>query len=197
MLFRSLSDNTTNSFGGGILNRNGTVTVQRSTLSGNTADFGGGIDNSNTLTVQNSTLSGNTAHFGGGIDNEGTLTVQNTIVAKNHASRGIDISGGVNAIFSLLGSTSGATLLVGSHNNLLNVDPHLGPLQNNGGPTMTMALLANSAAIDAGDDSVTGPPNGLTADQRGHARKVGKHVDIGAFEFMPPPPPHHRRGRVF
>jgi hypothetical protein len=65
-------------------------------------------------------------------------------------------------------------------------NPKLGPLQNNGGPTFTMALLAGSPAIDAGDDSVLGSPLFLTTDQRGPGfpRKSGTHVDIGAFEVQ-------------
>jgi hypothetical protein len=64
----------------------------------------------------------------------------------------------------------------------------LGPLFPNGGPTNTMALLAGSPAIDAGDNSVRGAPLFLIADQRGVPRC---HVDIGAYEFAEPivPPP--------
>jgi hypothetical protein len=57
------------------------------------------------------------------------------------------------------------------------IDPRLGPLADNGGPTFTMALLPGSPAIDAGDDTLTG------TDQRGFPRKSGAHVDIGAFEL--------------
>jgi hypothetical protein len=55
----------------------------------------------------------------------------------------------------------------------------LGPLQDNGGPTQTMALLSGSPAIDAGDN--TGAPD---TDQRGFARIVGGTIDIGAFEVQ-------------
>jgi hypothetical protein len=57
-------------------------------------------------------------------------------------------------------------------------------LRNNGGPTQTMAELSGSPAIDAGSDSVLGPPLNLTTDQRGFPRKVGAHVDIGAYEYQ-------------
>ncbi len=57
------------------------------------------------------------------------------------------------------------------------INPFLGPLADNGGPTMTMALLPGSPALDAGDDTLTG------TDQRGFPRKSGAHVDIGAFEL--------------
>ncbi|MEL7039866.1 MAG: choice-of-anchor Q domain-containing protein, partial [Cyanobacteria bacterium J06592_8] len=63
------------------------------------------------------------------------------------------------------------------------VDPQLGPLQDNGGPTFTQALLPGSPAIDAGS------ANGLTTDQRGtgFVRVFGSQADIGAFEVQTPP----------
>src|SRR5207244_2459322 len=64
------------------------------------------------------------------------------------------------------------------------LDPKLGPLGNNGGPTWTMALLPGSPAIDAGDDALLSAPFNLATDQRGLPRKSGAHVDIGAFEFQ-------------
>ena len=68
----------------------------------------------------------------------------------------------------------------------------LGPLQNNGGPTQTHALLSNSNAIDTGDDCVDYNGNPLPTDQRGFARIVDGNsdgfafCDIGAFEYRPP-----------
>src|SRR5262249_16240174 len=75
----------------------------------------------------------------------------------------------------------------GSCSPAVSGDPKIGPLQNNGGPTFTQALLPGSPAVDAGDDSVLGSPPNLTTDQRGPGfpRKVGSHVDIGAFEVLP------------
>lgn len=69
-----------------------------------------------------------------------------------------------------------------------NVDPKLGPLANNGGPTRTMALLSGSPAIDAVASSLCPPP---VTDQRGVTRPQGARCDIGAFEVTPnaPPPP--------
>jgi len=57
-------------------------------------------------------------------------------------------------------------------------DPKLGPLANNGGPTLTMALLPGSPAIDAGNTSVAS-----ATDQRGFPRPAGLAADIGAFEY--------------
>jgi len=59
-------------------------------------------------------------------------------------------------------------------------DPKLGPLADNGGPTLTMALLSGSPAIDAGNTSLA-----PATDQRGFPRPFSLAADIGAFEFWP------------
>jgi len=59
-----------------------------------------------------------------------------------------------------------------------NTDPKLGPLANNGGPTLTMALLPGSPAIDAGNTALA-----PATDQRGFPRPAGLAADIGAFEY--------------
>src|SRR5262249_35448785 len=67
---------------------------------------------------------------------------------------------------------------------LNSVDPNLGALADNGGPTQTLALLANSPAIDAGADTIcaNSPVSGL--DQRGTTRPNGGHCDVGAYEYV-------------
>ena len=118
------------------------------------------------------------------------MTLHNTIIAGNSSDfdfGAADVYGVVTSQgHNLVGNASGSSGF-GATGDLLNVTPLLGPLQDNGGPTFTMALLANpiSAAIDAGDDTVTGPPFNLTTDQRGLPRKSGPHVDIGAYESVP------------
>nr|MDQ6906979.1 hypothetical protein [Chloroflexota bacterium] len=142
-------------------------------------------------TVTNSTVTGNTATTtGGGIYNySGTLTVTNTIVAANAATSGADLSGLVaTGGHNLFGTTSGATITLGS-GDLVNPNPRLGPLGNNGGPTQTVPLLKGSSTIDAGDDAVcaqTGAGKVNNVDQRGVTRPFGAHCDIGAFEYQEP-----------
>jgi len=105
-------------------------------------------------------------------------TFKNTIVANNtpengYSSGGIVISEGHNL-------DSENTCGFDQPTDLINTNPLLGPLQDNGGPTFTCALLEGSPAIDAGDDA--GAP---ATDQRGVTRPQGAHVDIGAYEFVP------------
>jgi hypothetical protein len=165
-------------YGGGI-NNVGTLTVTNSTISGNGAIFGGGIYNDHsTLTVTNSTLSGNSADTGGIDNSSGTVTVTNTIIAGNGADIGGTITTGGHNLF---GSTSGASITLGP-GDLVNPNPLLGPLGNNGGPTQTVPLLQGSPAIDAGSDAVCAAALVGGKDQRGIARPVGAHCDIGAFE---------------
>jgi hypothetical protein len=81
-----------------------------------------------------------------------------------------------------LSSDDGSGSLTGPGDQI-NTDPLLGPLQNNGGPTLTHELLPGSPAIDAGDPSFTPPP---LYDQRGPGfdRVVNDRIDIGSFEVQ-------------
>lgn len=162
------------------------VTVSNSTLSANSASNGGGIYNGATLTVTASTLSGNSAVDGGGIDIfAGVAHIQNTIVAGNTAGSRPDLDGASDSLgHNLIGDGTGGsgftdTDLVGTAANP--IDPLLGPLQDNGGPTQTMALLSDSPAIDAGDNA-----GASQWDQRGpnFRRIVNYTTDIGAFEIQ-------------
>jgi hypothetical protein len=95
------------------------------------------------------------------------------------------------AEYSVIGEVDPAVTIVNGGGNKLGVaDPKLGPLADNGGPTMTHALLAGSPAIDAGPNPVP-TFTGNQFDQRGtgFARIVGGLVDVGAFEFQEPPAP--------
>jgi hypothetical protein len=89
----------------------------------------------------------------------------------------------------LLGTIAAGITATDAGANITGVDPLLGPLQNNGGPTATHALLPGSPAKDVGPDPVPDFP-GNEFDQRGpgFARVVDGRSDIGAFEVQPPAP---------
>jgi len=194
----TVSGNTADDSGGGILNyiTAGTVTLINVTVSGNSGGFGGGgIRNSGfgTLTLTNSTVSGNSAATGGGVAG-GTLaggsTLKNTIVANN---TGGDCSSIITSADHNLDSDNTCNLT--APGDIPGVDPMLGPLANNGGPTQTHALLTGSPAVDAGlPDTDPDCSGGDDFDQRGVARPLdgdgdGTPVcDIGAFEVETPPP---------
>jgi hypothetical protein len=168
-------------FGGGIVNA-GTLLVNNSTFSNNSAtDHGGGIDNEYAvLKVNNSTFSNNSAADGGGIFNlYGALNLGNSLVAN---SKGGDCHNNQGMIITNLNNL----IEDSSCNPFLAGDPLLGPLQDNGGATLTHTLLPGSKAIDSGDNAAC-----LSSDQRGFSRPQdgdnnGTAVcDIGAFEVTP------------
>jgi parallel beta helix pectate lyase-like protein len=188
-------------FGGGICNTGGAqlagemVNVSNSTISGNSASNGGGIGNAapvgdtSGVTVTNSTLSGNSATGnGGGICNNsggGSTTLELSNVILNTGSSGENIfnnGGTVTSHGYNLSSDDGGGVLTGPGDQI-NTDPVLGPLQGNGGPTFTHALLPGSPAINTGDPSFTPPP---FFDQRGSPfhRVVSGRIDIGSFEVQ-------------
>jgi hypothetical protein len=180
--------------GGGIYNAFGTLTVSNCTFTANSASKGGGIYNFGMMTVTNSTVSGNRAVSGGGglyhtmVQGFPALALlHNTLIAGNfQGATGTtrdDVSGALDpgGDYNLIGDGSGMSgLSNGVNGNLIGsaaapIDPLLGPLQNNGGPTRTMALLAGSPALNAGDPAQMG-----VADQRGVLRSGG--VNIGAYQ---------------
>jgi len=175
--------------GGGIY-ADGSVTISNSTISGNSAwgnDFKGpGVDggiSGGGITIMNSTVSGNSATICGGVCG-GTVETGNTILNANAPG---NIDGSVTSDGYNLSSDDGGGFLTGPGDQI-NTDPMLGPLQDNGGPTFTHALLPGGPAIDAGDPNFTPPP---FYDQRGprFRRVFNGRIDIGSFEAQPPPPP--------
>ena len=89
--------------------------------------------------------------------------------------------------YSLVTTTTNCFITGPQGGNIVGQDPLFGPLQYNGGPTQTHALLPGSPAIDAGAPAgctgAAGAP--LTTDQRGFPRPYGPACDIGAVEYNP------------
>ncbi|MFK7778592.1 MAG: Calx-beta domain-containing protein, partial [Gimesia sp.] len=200
-------NNASGSRGGAIYNA-GTTNSTNVTFSANhSGSRGGAIFNDGILNVLHNTLTLNTAdQSGGGIANDSIVnssaiaTLVNTIVAGNSGALGDDdLDGGYNAVFSfnnLIGTIDTATGLVdGVNANIVGsmltpVDPNLGTLLNNGGPTRTHSLLFGSLAIDAGRNA-----SAPLVDQRDMMRPIDGNLDtvaiadIGAVELQSPPPP--------
>ena len=123
----------------------------------------------------------------------GSPVLHNTLVAGNFqgatGTTADDVSGRLDpgGDYNLIGDGTGMTgLSNGVHGNQVGnafdlIDPLLGPLQDNGGPTFTMALLPGSPAIDAGNNA-----HATDWDQRGEGfpRIVNGIIDIGAFEYQ-------------
>jgi CSLREA domain-containing protein len=201
--------------GGGALVAFGNLSLNHSTISGNRTEgadsYGGGIAVLGDLTLDNSTVTGNQAlgadAAGGGVRVLGTATIANSLVAANRDSLGMpDVvanAGAATVTFTLIGDNSGSGLteaplgspdtngnLIGSSTGGGVIDPRLAPLADNGGPTQTHALMADSPAIDAGNPTPTqdlgqfdqrGVPfvRVFDADNTGGAR-----LDMGAVEVQ-------------
>jgi hypothetical protein len=190
----TVSGNSAGGSGGGMAAI--TANLTNCTVSGNSTTSQGGGMMVDGLTLLNTTITENSAHTGGGVFLHalGTSSIRNTIIAQNLVDLtgvGPDVfgnftSGGHNLIGDGTGSTELADGVngdrVGTAANP--IDPRLGPLKKNGGPTRTHALLPGSPAIDRGDNTSLPP-----TDQRGAARRKdgdgnGRAVaDIGALEL--------------
>jgi len=194
----TLTGNSAN-LGGAVFNNQGYMTLINCTIAGNsvtTYGQGGGLYFyvGSQTTLINVTVTGNYAPQGGGIYVDATPypVLINTIVANDSAGINFpEICGRVSSssthnLCSDPGITGGSggngagNMQNGVNGNLVGVDPQLGPLQNNGGPSLTAALLAGSPAVDAGTSS-----SAPTVDQRGVLRPQFGAVDIGAFEQRP------------
>jgi hypothetical protein len=176
-------------FGGGLDNF-GTLTLMNSTVSGNSASAaGGGLYNDRRVTLTASTVSGNSAPDGGGIANNiHSVTLTASIVASNPIGRDCaNFNGGsITSKGDNLDSDGSCQLTTSS--DLPGTDPLLGPLQDNGGPTLTQALLPGSPAIDVMPSGINGCGTTLFSDQRWQARPqpTGSPCDIGAYEVAVP-----------
>lgn len=181
----TFADNSASEWSGGAIAAIGTAEVSNSTFYGNRApdEYGGAIANRGDLTVTNCTFSNNAAYYvyGGAIFNYctsslcGTVTLENSIVANSTSGGncyGPITDGGGNLSYP-------DTSCPG-----INQNPYLGLLQDNGGPTWTMAPGSGSAAIDAADNDTCAAPPINNLDQRGVGRPkpVGGICDIGAVE---------------
>ena len=194
-LFTNTSADSTH---GGAVYSNNVLSLQNVTISGASASDRGGalfLTGGGSNNVTNVTITNTDQDVLGAVRLQGTgtaLNLQNTIIAANTSASDTnhDLSVAGSAVLNDLGNnligdgTGQSTLVDGVNGNQVGtsgsaLDPLLGSLADNGGPTMTHALLAGSTAINAGNN--TGAPS---ADQRGTARDAS--TDIGAYEFVSP-----------
>ena len=194
MIGTTISNNTADYYGGGFVNiavlADVTMTLTNTTISGNNAGYAGAIYNFGSanavINIFNSTISTNTASidFNGVWNFQDTsdlgikiINISGSIIANNNGEDCRNTAGVFNDIsYNIIetGDTSGVSCVTTGDG-----DPGLGPLQDNGGPTFTHALLPGSQALDA-------IPSGsclVTTDQRGWPRPIGSGCDIGAYEF--------------
>jgi len=195
----------------GIYNGN-VLTITNTTVSGNLKH--GAIDSSDPNTILRLTNCTITGNVGTGVSSITTRSARNTIIAGNTGTTDIEGSGTFTSLgHNLIGKTTSGSTVHDPPNpftapgdqfgtSAAPLDPRLGPLANNGGTSMTHALLSNSTALDAGDDCVTDVAHcgdsfisQLTTDQRGagFSRQVDgpdvdttATVDIGAYETQTP-----------
>jgi hypothetical protein len=180
--------------GGGILNSSGsTALITSCTISGNFAGVAGYNDDGMHCRWYNP----DDGH-GGGICNYGSLIIKNTIIANNGGD-GPDCWGMLNSQgYNLIENMEHCTITGIKKGNITGIDPRLGALAYNGGPTKTQALLPGSPAIDAGYSF------GTTNDQRGFIRPydiadrpdVKDGSDIGAYEYSSSLSYHNISGKI-
>lgn len=185
----TLRGNRTAQVGGAIFQYQDVVVLASSTVSGNSADYGGAAvyTSGGSMLVTNGTIVNNTGAFGALFSND-KVTLRNSLVGDNPggscygpvSSEGYNLDSGNKCGFRAPG-------------DLVNVNPRITALADNGGPTLTHGLAPNSPAIDAGDPEGCTDPDGalLGTDQRGSLSPVDgngdevKRCDIGAFEYDP------------
>jgi hypothetical protein len=156
-----------------------------STISNNNANhYDGGVRAEGTAAIYNSTIASNFAAYGTAGLEARSLYLQSSIIAKNIDTISLTASDLGSQLSGIGVRFTGVHNLIMSHSSGITIpddtivaDPKLGGLQNNGGPTSTLALLPGSPAIDHGANFTQQP-----FDQRGVPRVIGKSADIGAFE---------------
>lgn len=194
----TVADNRTENHGGGIFfSSPGTLEVTSSTLTGNVAaGYGGGLGtDEGTSNLRSVTIDRNLANGGGVARLEaGTVNLSNTILAGNHdpvsdpefhdwscsgAGAGIVSEG-----YNLLPADQDCTVALAA-GDATATDPGLGPLTDNGGTTLTQALLSTSPAINTGHPGTPGTAGACpAADQRGAPRPSTGRCDKGATERL-------------
>jgi hypothetical protein len=175
----------------------GSLTLENSTVTDNSATINaGGVGGFGNVDIVSSTIASNSAPTGANLTSSGAMSVRNSILAYPVTPVGA-------ATPANNCSTSGGTLTSLGHNiddgatpgsctftasgDQVGVDPKLGALVDNGGPTLTRAPADDSPAVNHGTAAgLVAEANGRVTDQRGVIRPVSTDADIGAVELAPP-----------
>ena len=185
----TISGNSSNQNGAMYLGLITALSITNSTITDNsctrlTGCQGAFSSNNVPVTIFNTTITGNHSQNDSAVMvNGGTISFKNSIIALNYRGTTIDDCRAPNGSFVSQGYNLRSDADCGTAaTDILSTTPVLGPLQDNGGYTPTIALLSGSPAIDAGTN--TGCPS---TDQRGESRPYNSTCDIGAFEYQPLP----------
>lgn len=172
ILGSTLSNNKAFGAGAGGISNDylGSIRIHNSTISANRGHLAGGLYNGTHCTLMSTcvTITNNVGDNAGGLlshhSDTGTVRLRNTILAGNWGRLSTNAASTLplDASYSLIPHTE--PVIITGEKNVTVENPRLGPLQDNGGPTLTHALLPGSPAIDAGDPALI---EGLPADQRG------------------------------
>lgn len=188
----TISNNESSSQGGGIRTFSTRLVLSNVTLSGNTGGTAGGAFVSAPLPnsrVEHMTMLGSTSTYGNvGFHAFGDelLPFRNCVTGGTVSGPDVAGSSVLLAGFNFI-SRGGSGVPSGPPDDIVGstaypLDPMLGPLQDNGGPTLTHEPLPGSPLINGGN-----PANFRAKDQRGEARPFGGLPDIGAVERVEPP----------
>jgi len=194
LAYSTLSGNIAQgSYGGGIfVSTNSFVTITHSTLSQNTSANGGGAfsdDNGASTVISYTTIVSNTSNNfgGGGLDLYGSTTRLGGVILAYNRSGGnasnVDMGNGATLTSLGYNLEDQNTAGLSGTGDLVNTDPLLGVLSDNGGGSQTHALLSGSPAIDMIPNGENGCGTDFTTDQRGYTRPVDSACDIGAYEL--------------
>gem|GEM_PF-7057892 len=164
--------------------------VINSTISGNGSNAIRTVSNNGGTSrafLSHSTVANNSSGFRTGSAGTSSFTIKNTILANNGSD---NCRGGTSPPHTItsqgnnISSDAGCPMFT-EPGDLQDTDPLLGPLQDNGGPTLSHAPQIGSPAVDAVSFPECSDTSGnlLEIDQRGHDRQTGAGCDIGAFEF--------------
>jgi hypothetical protein len=192
----TISGNVSNIKGGGIANLGfnsglASIGVINSTVSGNSANYGGAIymaGGYSAMMLDFSTVAfSSAAAEGGGIYKDisgptGPISISNSIVANNTAPSKPDIGGEItSADYNHIGNVTGGVFAPAPH-DVVGSDPQIGPLANNGGPTLTHLPAITSPVVNSIPFGANGCGSTISTDQRGRVRPVGPGCDKGSVE---------------